>query len=806
MIGSIVGDIVGSRYEWDNIKTKEFDFLTHDCFFTDDSIMSLAICEALLSCSADYSDLSQQAINTMQQIGRPYPTSGYGSHFYQWIFSDAPKPYGSYGNGAAMRVSGCAYVAKTIDQVKELSYAVTSVTHDHPEGIKGAEAVSVAIFLALNGKNILEIRDYIDKNYYRMDFSLESIRADYSFDVTCQGSVPQALAAFFESISFEDAIRNAISLGGDSDTIAAITGSVAEAYYGVPNHIRKHVLTFLDKRLLSLLNKFEKVYPPRIEKVEDGNSIGLSSPKISGKKTKGNREKMILSAFDEVDEVLGNSIATVEETTSQKLYAHLFEACNILRGPINQDEFKSYVTPLLFFKRLSDVYDEETIAALNRSGGDEEYASFPENHSFDIPEGCHWQDVREASENVGVSIVTAMNGIERANPDTLSGVFSSFDDANWTDKTKLSDERLKNLVEHMSKIKVGNTNYSADVMGDSYEFLIKKFADMSKKNAGEFYTPRSIVKLLIMLLDPKASETVYDPACGTGGMLIEAIRYMKNDKLTYGRIYGQEKNLSTSSIARMNLFLHGAKDFKVTQGDTLRSPNYQERGALKTFDCVVANPPFSLKNWGASQFSSDIYGRNLWGCPSNSNGDFAWLQHMVKSMNPRSGRCAVILPQGVLFRVGKEGDIRKRLVESDKLECIITLASGIFYSTGVSACILFLNNNKKPDRRGQICMIDASNIYTPQRAQNIMTEKDVNRVFNLYSDYSNVVEKVRIATIAEIRDKEYSLAISNYIEKKQFETIPPDEVRRQYFEAFEEMVAAEEKLRNLLIEGGYVNE
>ena len=170
----------------------------------------------------------------------------------------------------------------------------------------------------------------------------------------------------------------------------------------------------------------------------------------------------------------------------------------------------------------------------------------------------------------------------------------------------------------MSKIKVGNKNYSADVMGDSYEFLIKKFADLSKKNAGEFYTPRSIVKLLIMLLDPKAGETVYDPACGTGGMLIEAIRYMKGDKLTYGRIYGQEKNLSTSAIARMNLFLHGAKDFTVTQGDTLRSPNYLEGGRLKTFDCVVANPPFSLKNWGAEQFSTDIYGRNMWGCPSDS--------------------------------------------------------------------------------------------------------------------------------------------------------------------------------------------
>lgn len=284
MIGSIVGDIVGSRYEWDNIKSKEFDFLTHECFFTDDSIMTLAICEALISCREDYSDLPQQAIKSMQEIGQLYPNSGYGSHFYQWLFSDNPKPYGSYGNGAAMRVSGCAYVSKTIDEVKKLSYAVTSVTHDHPEGIKGAEAVSVAIFLALTGKNILEIRDYIDKNYYRMDFSLESIRADYSFDVTCQGSVPQALAAFFESISFEDAIRNAISLGGDSDTIAAITGSVAEAYYGVSNHIRKHVLTFLDRRLLSLLNEFEKIYPPRIEKIEDGNSIGISSPKRSGKK------------------------------------------------------------------------------------------------------------------------------------------------------------------------------------------------------------------------------------------------------------------------------------------------------------------------------------------------------------------------------------------------------------------------------------------------------------------------------------------------------------------------------------------
>jgi type I restriction enzyme M protein len=399
-----------------------------------------------------------------------------------------------------------------------------------------------------------------------------------------------------------------------------------------------------------------------------------------------------------------------------------------------------------------------------------------------------------------------MNGIERANPDTLSGVFSSFDDANWTDKTKLSDERLKNLIEHMSKIKVGNTNYSADVMGDSYEFLIKKFADLSKKNAGEFYTPRSIVKLLIMLLDPKAGETVYDPACGTGGMLIEAIRYMKGDKLTYGRIYGQEKNLSTSAIARMNLFLHGAKDFTVTQGDTLRSPNYLEGGKLKTFDCVVANPPFSLKNWGAEQFSTDIYGRNMWGCPSDSNADYAWLQHMVKSMDEKNGRCAVVLPQGVLFRGGKEGEIRKQLVESDKLECVIALVGGVFYSTGVSACILLLNNKKKNDHKGRICLIDASDIYTPQRAQNIMTDDDINKVFKLYTDYKDVVEKVKIVTISDVREKDYTLAINNYIERKEQEVVPPAEIRRQYFEAFDEMLEAEEIMRKLLLDGGYVNE
>ncbi|RGX54555.1 MULTISPECIES: type I restriction-modification system subunit M [Anaerotruncus] len=495
-----------------------------------------------------------------------------------------------------------------------------------------------------------------------------------------------------------------------------------------------------------------------------------------------------------------------EETTSQKLFAHLFEACNILRGPINQDEYKSYVTPILFFKRLSDVYDEEMEALLKHSGGDEEYARFAENHDFIIPDGCHWKDVQVKSADIGQAIVKAMNGIERANPDTLSGVFSSFDDANWTDQEKLSDERLKDLVEHMSKIKVSNKAYPADVMGDSYEYLIKKFADLSKKNAGEFYTPRPIVKLMVMLLAPQIGESVYDPAAGTGGMLIGAIHYMKDDKRTYGKIFGQEKNLATSAMARMNLFLHGARDFHITQGDTLRAPGYLEDGCLKTFDCVLANPPFSLKNWGAQQFASDLYGRNIWGCPTDASGDFAWLQHMVKSMDPDTGRCAVVLPQGILFRGGKEAEIRKQMVESDKLECIITLVGGIFYSTNVSACILLLNNQKVPAHRGKICMIDASGIYTPQRAQNVMSQTDIQEIFSLYTSYTDVVERVKVVELDKIRSKGYTLAIQTYIDRKEPETVPPEEVREQYFAAFEEVRAAEDALKKLLVEGGYVHE
>lgn len=494
------------------------------------------------------------------------------------------------------------------------------------------------------------------------------------------------------------------------------------------------------------------------------------------------------------------------ETQGQALYSFLFEACNIMRGPINQDDYKSYITPLLFFKRISDVYDEEFDKAMAESDGDAEYAAFPEQHAFQVPEGCHWQDVRNCGMNVGEAIVNAMNGIERANQDKISGLFSSFDDADWTDKTKLSDERLKNLIEHMSSVRLRNADCSADVMGDAYEYLLKKFADMSKKNAGEFYTPRTIVKLCVWLLDPKEGESVYDPACGTGGMIIEAIKYMHNDKLSYGKIYGQENNLSTAATAEMNLYLHGKKDVIITKGDTLRHPNYIENGKLKTFNCVIANPPFSLKKWGADIFESDPYGRCLWGCPTDSCADFAWLQHMVASMDENNGRCAVILPQGVLFRSGKEGKIRKGLVKSDLIDTIVTLPSGIFYSTGVAACIIYLNNHKRPQHVNKIHMIDASQIYTAQRAQNIMTEEDIKRVYQLVADDTNVIDYSQLVGMDELKENDYTLDLKRYIERTPIPIKDPALVREEYFAAVKHVQEAEARMKELLQAGGYIHE
>ena len=487
-------------------------------------------------------------------------------------------------------------------------------------------------------------------------------------------------------------------------------------------------------------------------------------------------------------------------TTLDELESHLWEAANILRGPVDAADFKTYVFPLLFFKRISDVHDEEYQTALAEADGDEEYARFPQNYHFQVQENCHWRDVRAVTSNVGQALQTAMRGIEKANPETLYGIFG---DAHWTNKDRLSDSLLRDLIEHFSRINLGNQAAQADILGQSYEYLIKKFADVTNKKAGEFYTPRSVVRLMVNILDPREGESIYDPACGTGGMLLEAIHHVReqhgDDRTLWGKLFGQEKNLTTSAIARMNLFLHGAADFQIVRGDTLRNPAFFTGDNLATFDCVIANPPFSLEKWGEEVWASDPYGRNFAGMPPGKSGDYAWVQHMIKSMAPKSGRMAVVLPHGALFRMGAEGAIRKKILGMDLLEAVIGLGPNLFYGTGLAACVLVFRQRKGKDRKNKVLILDASKAFKTGRAQNELLPEHIVQIHDWYRNYKDVEGVARVVTLDEIATNDHNLNIPRYVEPKaEQESLSVDEAMKQLKESAGAAFAAEEKLIAIL--------
>lgn len=487
-----------------------------------------------------------------------------------------------------------------------------------------------------------------------------------------------------------------------------------------------------------------------------------------------------------------------------QLESHLWEAANILRGPVDAADFKTYVFPLLFFKRISDVFDEEYAAALTESAGDEEYALFPQNYRFQIPQGCHWSDVRVVTTNVGQGLQKAMRGIERANPETLYGIFG---DAAWSNKDRLPDSLLRDLIEHFSRITLGNALAQADVLGQSYEYLIKKFADLTNKKAGEFYTPRSVVRLMVNILDPKEGESIYDPACGTGGMLLEAVHHVRlnhgDDRTLWGKLFAQEKNLTTSAIARMNLFLHSASDFQVVRGDTLRQPAFFAGDNLATFDCVIANPPFSLERWGEEVWASDPYGRKFAGMPPGKSGDYAWVQHMIKSMAPATGRMAVVLPHGALFRMGKEGEIRKKILQMDLIEAVIGLGPNLFYGTGLAACILVARQRKNKERKKKVLILDASREFKTGRAQNELLAEHVERIYGWYRNYQDVEGIARVVALDEIAGNDHNLNIPRYIEpNNKQEVLTVKEAMSRLQQSATRALDAEEKLIAILMREG----
>ena len=494
--------------------------------------------------------------------------------------------------------------------------------------------------------------------------------------------------------------------------------------------------------------------------------------------------------------------------TLRELESGLWNCAQILRGSaIDRTDWKGYILPLLFFKRISDVWDEETAEA-REEYGDIDLGAFPELHRFSMPDGCHWRDVRETPANVGAALARTMRAIERANPDTLTRVFGA---ADWGNREVLGDEMLKDLVEGLSGLPLGNKAVGSDILGDAYEYLIGKFADITRrKKAGEFYTPRSVVRMMVELLDPKEGESIYDPACGTGGMLLGAIEHVEraggDPRTFFGRIFGEEKNLTTSSIARMNLVLHGVEDFRIEQTDTLRNPAFTEpSGALATFDCVIANPPFSLKEWGREVWEADPWRRAVFGLPPASYGDYAWVQQMVASMAEHSGRMAVVLPQGVLFRTGAEGRIRRALLEQDLIEAVIGLAPNIFYGTGLAPAVVTLRRAKRRGRRGKVIVIDASSLFRKGRAQNFLDPAHAEKIIGLVRQFRDVEDRAKVISTEEIEREDWTLNISRYVLSPTGEDVPPlPEAVAAFKQALADARAAEDRLRRVLVEDGWL--
>lgn len=448
--------------------------------------------------------------------------------------------------------------------------------------------------------------------------------------------------------------------------------------------------------------------------------------------------------------------------TQGELESYLWGAATLLRGTIDAGEYKSFIFPLLFLKRLSDVYDEELADALEESGGDAEYAALPEQHRFQIPDGAHWADVRATTTNVGATIAKAMREIERANP-RLAGVFG---DAPWTNKDRLPDATLRDLVEHYSGVTLSIANVPEDELGVAYEFLIKKFADDSGHTAAEFYTNRTLVHLMTQMLDIQPGESVYDPTCGTGGMLLSAADELRRQGKEHRtlRLYGQERNLTTSAIARMNLFLHGIEDFDVVRGDTLAQPAFLDGDRLRRFDVSLANPPYSIKAWDRTAWQSDPWGRNTFGTPPQGRADYAFWQHILASLDPKTGRCAILFPHGVLFR-DEEADMRQKMVDADVIDAVIGLGPNLFYNSPMEACIVICRTTKPKDRKGKVLFIDAVDQVTRERAQSFLTPAHIARITNAYRAFDDEPGFAVVATLEAINKQQHKLSIPLYVKR-----------------------------------------
>lgn len=443
----------------------------------------------------------------------------------------------------------------------------------------------------------------------------------------------------------------------------------------------------------------------------------------------------------------------------------LWGAATRLRGQIDAAGYKEYIFPLLFFKRISDVYDEQYKGFLMEGGA--EYAGMQvEDLAIKIPVGAHWDDVRSVTQNVGQKLVEAFIAIEQANPGEevdgrvvggLEGIFGPKD--GWTNKSKMPDSIITSLIEDFSKYNLSIESCPADEMGQAYEYLVGKFADDAGNTAQEFYTNRTVVTLMAEILQPKPDESIYDPTCGSGGMLIKCLNYLRDKGQPWQgvKVFGQEINALTASIARMNLYLNGVEDFSIVREDKLTHPAFVDGSRLRQFDIVLANPPYSIKQWNREAFAHDKWGRNMFGTPPQGRADYAFIQHIIASMDEKTGRCAILLPHGVLNRID-ELQMRSNLVESDLVDCVISIGKNLFYNSPMEACVVICRSQKPVERQGRILFIRATDLVERKNTESYLTDAHISQILDLYNGNANIDGRSKSLSIAEIALNDYSLS------------------------------------------------
>jgi type I restriction enzyme M protein len=492
-----------------------------------------------------------------------------------------------------------------------------------------------------------------------------------------------------------------------------------------------------------------------------------------------------------------------DKLTVDRLERYLWSAADILRGSIDSSDYKNFIFGLLFLKRLSDRFDEEC-EALAADGDDPEDKV---NHQFFVPKRARWSQIQKVATDLGSALNKASAQLEEANS-SLEGVLGGID---YNDERKLGDARnrevvLGRLVQHFSRLSLRNADLSEpDMLGRAYEYLIEQFADDAGKKGGEFYTPRMVVKLIVELLAPKERMRICDPTAGSGGMLIECAHYLERHKQNPRNLslYGQEKNLGTWAICKMNMLLHGLPDTRIEKGDTIRDPKLREGGELMLFDRVIANPPFSLDEWGREVAEHDPYGRFRFGVPPKTKGDFAFVQHMIATTNMK-GMVGVVMPHGVLFRGAAEGEIRKGLLQEDLVEAVVGLPTNLFYGTGIPAAIIVLNRTKKPDRKKKVLFIEASRDFRQGTTQNYLRGEDVAKIAAAFHAFKDVEKYATVVSLEEIAKNDWNLNISRYVETVDAaEKVDVAHALAKLRELEEKRAEAEAKMNRYLAELGY---